>query len=90
MGGQVGPGGRPWVWFRKGVAPSRQRGFGGVTPEKILKFYIQNYAFWCIFSGFEQLLDMQSSARQKSLIRWSTRATLFDDRLCHAVQAPVL
>ena len=50
-----------------------------------MKFYIQNCAFWCILSGFEQLLDMRSSVLQKSL-RWSSRAASFDDRLFHAIR----
>ena len=40
-------------WVREGVAldPSR-KGFGGITPEKILKFYIAKDAFSCIINGF--------------------------------------
>ena len=31
--------------------PPTVRGFGGITPEKILKFYIAKYAFSCIING---------------------------------------
>ncbi len=62
----------PEPLLREGRPPPVQ-GVRGVTHDKLLKCYIQNCAFWCICSGFEQLLYMLSRVLQKSL-RWSSSA----------------
>ena len=37
------------------IVPFRKGGFGGVTPETILKFYIKNGAFWSILTDHKLL-----------------------------------
>ena len=37
------------------IVPFRKVGFAGVTPEKILKFYIKNGAFWGILKDHKLL-----------------------------------
>ena len=43
--GAAGAEGRPGGGYGRGIAPSRRGGFGGVTPEKILKIYNTLRAF---------------------------------------------
>jgi len=77
-----------WGWFGRGSpsTPSRKGG-SGVLPQENFEILYSNCTFWCICSGFEQLLDMLSRVRQKSQ-RWQSRAAFCDDRLFHdALQA---
>ena len=37
------------------IVPSRKGGFGGLAPEKNMKFYIKNGAFWSILKDHKLL-----------------------------------
>ena len=57
--------GRERMIFQEG--PNNRRGFGGITPEKILTFYVAKDAISCITNSLNSaILDTQ-----KFLIDWT-------------------